>query len=116
MTDGARIYKVSYHGGALCALVEAETPEQAVEIVRAHREKKSVFGGKPSKIVREDRYEPALASERDVAWARSFGVGVLTDMPEKPQKGAARSRKQLAGAPGGVAATGHAGGQFCEAA
>ncbi len=116
MTDGARIYKVSYHGGSMFALVEAKTPERAVEIARAHREKKSVFGGKPSKSVREDRYEPALANDRDVAWARSFGVGVLTDMPEKPQKGAVRSRKRLGGAPGGVAATGHAGEQFCEAA
>ncbi len=100
MSGGARIYKVSYHRGALSALVEAETEERAVEIARAHREKKPVCGGKPPKAVREDRYEPALASERDIAWARSFGVGVLTDMPEKSQKGAVLSRKRPVGTPG----------------
>ena len=98
MSGGARIWKVSYHRGALSALVKAETEERAVEIAKAHREKKPAFGGKPPKAVREDCYETTLASERDIAWARSFGVGVLTDMPEKPQKGAARSRKQPAGA------------------
>ncbi len=70
-----------------------------LEIARAHREKKPVFGGKPPKAVREDRYEPALASDRDIAWARSFGVGVLTDMPEKSQKGAVLSRKRPVGTP-----------------
>ncbi len=111
-----RVYKVSYHGGSMFALVEAETPERAAEIARAHREKKSVFGGKPSKTVREDRYEPALASERDVAWARSFGVGVLTDMPEKPQKRAVRSRKALAGTTEGTEAVTRPSGQFGKAA
>ncbi len=53
---------------------------------------------------------------RDIAWARSFGVGVLTDMPEKPQKGAARSRKAPAGTPEGAEAVARAGGQFGEAA
>ncbi len=111
-----RAYRVSYHAGSLCALVKAETPERAVEIAKAHREKKSVFGGKPSKTVREDRYEPSLASERDVAWARSFGVGVLTRMPEKLRKGAVRSRKRPAGVSEGAEAVTHPSGQFGEAA
>ncbi len=111
-----RLFRVSYHAGSMCALVKAETPERAVEIAKAHRETKRLWSGKPPQSVLSDNYEVEPASESDIAWCKSFRVGVLTGMPEKPRKRAARSRKQLAGAPGGVAATGHAGGQFCEAA
>ncbi len=110
MTDGKHIYRVSYHGGSLCALVEAETPERAVEIAKAHREKKFGFGRKPPKAVREDRYEPALASEHDIAWARSFGVGVITDMPSESRRGRPRSRKRPADTPEGAEAVARAGG------
>ncbi len=96
-----RVYKVSYHGGALCALIKAETPERAVEIAKAHREAKRVFSGHPPREVLEDRYDVAVATEREIAWARKFRVGVLTDMPEKPRKGAPRSRKRETGTPGG---------------
>ncbi len=99
MTDGMRIYKVSYHGGSMCALVETETPERAAVIAKAHREAKRVFSGHPPREVLEDRYDVAPATERDVAWARKFRVGVLTDMPMKPRKGAPRSHKRETGTP-----------------
>ncbi len=108
MSGGALIWKVSYHNGSMCALVEAETPERAVEIARAHREKKRLWS-KPPQAVLDDSYEVAPATERDVAWARKFRVGVLTDMPMKPRKGAPRSRKRTAGAQEGAEATKHPG-------
>ncbi len=116
MTDGARIYKVSYHDGSLCALVKAETPERAVEIAKAHREAKRVFSGHPPREVLEDRYVSTAATARDVAWARKFGAGVLTSMPEKPRKGAPRLRKRETGTQEGTEATTRASGQFGEAA
>ena len=116
MTDGARIYKVSYHGGALCALVKAETPERAVEIAKAHREAKHIFRDKPPKSVREDHYEAAPATERDIEWARKFGVGMFTDMPSKNGKGRPRARKRPAGTPEGAEAITRAGGAFGAAA
>ncbi len=110
MTDGKRIYKVSYHRGSLCALVETETPERATEIAKAHREAKRVFSGHPPREVLEDRYDVAPATERDVAWARKFRVGVLTDMPEKPRKRApARVSRTSAPRGGGVEAAKHPG-------
>ena len=116
MTDGKRIYKVSYHGGSMCALVETETPERAAVIAKAHREAKRVFSGHPPREVLEDRYDSTAATARDVAWARKFGAGVLTSMPMKPRKGAPRSRKRLAGTPEGAEAITRAGGAFGEAA
>ncbi len=109
MTDGKRIYKVRYHGGSMFALVMAEAPERAVEIAKAHREAKRVFSGHPPREVLEDRYDVAPATERDVAWARKFRVGVLADMPVKLSKGAPRSRKRRAGAQEGAEATKHPG-------
>ncbi len=116
MSGGARIYKVEYHHGSLCALVKAETEERALEIAKAHREAKHIFRDKPPKSVREDHYEAAPATERDIEWARKFGVGVLTDMPSKNGKGRPRSRKQPAGASQGAEAVTRPSGQFGEAA
>lgn len=112
MTDGTRIWKVSYHGASLFALVETETPERATRIARAHREAKHIFRDKPPKSVREDHYEAAPATERDIEWARKFGVGVLTDIPSKNGKGRPRSRKRVAGVSGGTEAATRADGQF----
>ncbi len=109
MTDGKRIYKVSYHGGSMCALVEADLGQHAIEIAKAHREAKRVFRGGPPKEVREDSYDVAPATDRDIAWARKFRVGVLADMPVKPSKGAPHSRKRRAGAQEGAEATKHPG-------
>ncbi len=111
-----RVYKVSYHGGALCALIKAETPERAVEIAKAHREAKHIFRDKPPKSVREDHYEAAPATERDIQWARKFGVGMFTDMPSKNGKGRPRVRKALAGTTEGTEAVTRPSGQFGEAA
>ncbi len=116
MTDGKRIYKVSYHGGSMCALVMAETPERAVEIAKAHREAKRVFSGHPPREVLEDRYDSTAATARDVAWARKFGAGVLTSMPMKPRKGAPRSHKREIATPEGTEAAKRPSGQFGEAA
>ncbi len=116
MTDGARIYKVSYHGGILCALVEAETPERAVEIAKAHREAKRVFRGHPPREVIEDHYDVATATERESAWARKFGASVYTDMSKKPSKKDLRARKRPAGTPEGAEAITRAGGAFGAAA
>ncbi len=116
MSGGKRIWKVSYHNGSLSALVEAETPERAVEIAKAHREAKRVFSGHPPREVLEDRYDSTAATARDVAWARKFGAGVLTSMPEKPRKGGLRARKRRAGAREGAEAVERASGQFGEAA
>ncbi len=116
MTDGKRIYKVSYHRGSWCAPVETETPEHAIEIAKAHREAKRVFSGHPPREVLEDRYDVVPATERDVAWARKFGAGVLTSMPEKPRKGAPRSHKREIATPEGTEAAKRPSGQFGEAA
>ncbi len=116
MSGGARIWKVSYHNGSLSALVEAETPERAVEIAKAHREKKRLWSRKPPQSVLSDSYEVEPASARDIEWARSFGVGVLTRMPVKLRKGGVRSRKQPTGAREGAEAVTRPSGQFGEAA
>ncbi len=109
-------FKVSHHGGALCALVKAETPERAIEICKAHREAKRLWSRKPPQSVLSDSYDVEQASRRDIAWARRFRVGALTDVPGKPRKGAVRPCKRLGGTRGRATATDHAGGQFCEAA
>ena len=88
---------MSYHAHSLCALVKAETPERAVEIARAHREAKRVFRGHPPREVIEDHYDVAVATEREIAWARKFGASVYTDLPEKLPKGGLRARKRLLG-------------------
>lgn len=111
-----RAYRVSYHDGSLCALVKAETPERAVEIAKAHREAKRVFSGHPPRGVLEDHYDVAVATEREIAWARKFRVGVFTIMPEKPRKGAPRSRKRGTGTQEGAEAVTCPSGQFGEAA
>ncbi len=116
MTDGKRIYRVSYHGGSLFALVEVGTEERALEVARAHREKKHIFRDKPPKSVREDHYEAAPATEHDIKWARKFGIGAFTDMPSKNGKGRPRSRKRPAGTSEGAEAMTRAGGAFGEAA
>ncbi len=102
--DGKIIYRISYHGGNLYALVKAETPERAVEIAKAHRLRKferSARLGKAGRAVIDDVYTVDLATERDIAWARSFGVGVFTDMPLPADKRPASARKRLAGSPEG---------------
>ncbi len=99
-----RIYRVDYHGGSLCALVKAETPERAVEIAKAHREAKRVFRGHPPGEVIEDHYDVATATEREIAWARKFGASVYTDMPKKPSKGGLRAHARLSGSPIGLEA------------
>ncbi len=111
MSGGARIWKVSYHRGALSALVEAETPERAVEIAGAHRETKRVFRGHPPREVIEDHYDVATATERETAWARKFGASVYTDMPEKLPKGGLRAHRRLLGSPIGLEATDRAHAQ-----
>ncbi len=116
MSGGARIWKVSYHNGSLSALVEAETPERAVEIAKAHRETKRVFKGHPPREVIEDHYDVATATEREIAWARKFGASVYTDMPEKPSKKGLRARKRPEGTTEGAEAITRAGGAFGEAA
>ncbi len=103
--SGKRIWKVSYHGGNLSALVETATPARAVEIAKAHRLRKferSTRLGKPGKTVIDDDYTVAVANERDIAWARGFGVGVFTDRPLAADKRPASSRKRLAGSPEGA--------------
>ncbi len=116
-----RVYKVSYHGGALCALVEAKTPERAVEVARAHRLRKferSPRLGKPPKSVVEDVYSVALATERDIEWTAKFGAGVLTDMPAAAGQRAVSSRKRLSGTSGSTPEPTRraGGGTFGEAA
>ncbi len=117
MTDGKRIYRVSYHGGSLFSLVEVGTEERALEIAKAHRETKRVFKGHPPREVIEDHYDVATATEREIAWARKFGAGVYIDMPEKPPKGRPRARKRLSGTSDTPEHTRRAGGgTFSEAA
>ncbi len=99
------IASVSQHRGSMCALVEADLAHCATEIAKAHREAKRVFSGHPSREVLEDRYDVALATEGDVAWARKFGAGVFTDMPAKPRKTAVRSRKGFVGSAEGAGVT-----------
>ncbi len=117
MTDGKYVYRVAYHQGSLSTVVKAETPERAVEIAKAHRETKRVFKGHPPREVIEDHYDVATATEREIAWARKFGSGVYTDMPEKPPKGRPRARKRLSGTSDTPEHTRRAGGgTFSEAA
>lgn len=99
MMGGKHVYRVSYHAGSFYALVEAERREEAVTIAKAHRERKSIFGGNPPKVVREDRYEAVPVSARDIEWAQKFCVGPLTKMPVNKQKGRPRVRKGLAATP-----------------
>ncbi len=115
MMDDMRVSKVSYHGGSMFALVKAATPEQAVEIAKAHREKKRLWSQAPQAVL-SDRYEVVLATERDIAWARKHGSGVLTDMPAKPRKTVLRARKPLAGVSVGAEATTRVSGTIGEAA
>ena len=103
-TDGKSVWRVSYHDGSLFALVEAATPDEAVEIAKAHREAKSLFGGSPPRSVLDDIYEATTPTDRDLAWARECRLGVLTDMPVKNQRGRPRSRKPPEGTSAGVKA------------
>ncbi len=102
------------------ALVEAETPERAVEIAKAHRLRKferSPRLGKPPKSVVEDVYSVALATERDIEWTAKFGAGVLTDMPAAAGQRAVSSRTRLSGTSDTPEPTRRAGGgTFGEAA
>ncbi len=86
--SGKRIFKVSYHGGNLYALVETDLAQRAIDIAKAHRLRKRVFSGHPPKEVLDGHYEATAATERDIAWTASFGGRPLTDMPAKPRKGA----------------------------
>ena len=109
-------YRVSYHRGSLCALVEAETPARAVEIARAHREAKRLWSRKPPQSVRDDSYDIVVADERDIRWARKFGTGVLTDMPQKARKGRSHARKRLEEVLVGPRTASHVGAAFPDAA
>ncbi len=120
VSGGARIWKVSYHGGSLYALVKAETEERAVEIAKAHRLRKferSPRLGKLGKSVLDDVYTVALATERDIAWTTKFGGKPFTGMPLPAGERTASSRKRLPGTTEGVEPATHAGGgTFGEAA
>ena len=121
MSGGARIWKVSYHGGSLYALVKAETEERAVEIAKAQRLRKferSPRLGQPGKSVLDDVYTVALATERDIAWTTKFGGKPFTGMPLPAGERTASSRKRLPGTTReGVEPATHAGGgTFGEAA
>ncbi len=120
MSGGARIWKVSYHRGALSALVEAETPERAVEIATAHRLRRferSPRLGQPGKSVLDDVYTVALATERDIAWTTKFGGKPFTGLPLPARERTASSRKRRPGTTEGVEPATHAGGgTFGEAA
>lgn len=99
MTAGKHIFKVEYHAGELFALVEAETPEAAVEIAKAHRLRK--FGcserlsTRPPQAVLDDTYTVIEATESDIAWCHKCRVGVLTGMPVEPDKGGLQPRKAV---------------------
>lgn len=102
--DGKRIYKMNFHNGELFSLVEAAGPDEAVEIAKAHREAKSLFGGNPPRSVLDDIYEATTPTDRELAWARECRLGVLTDMPVKNQRGRPRSRNGVGGVLAGVEA------------
>ncbi len=88
------IFKVSYHGGELFALVVAATPDEAVEIARAHRQAK--FRGTPPTSVGEDNYEVSAPTERDIRWCHECQTGVQTGMPpRKRTKGGTLSDRGL---------------------
>ncbi len=88
--DGKRVWKVSYHGGELFALVEAATSDAAVEIARTHRQAKFRSSGKrPTKIVLDDIYDVSVPAESDFAWCSKMGIGVQIGMPpRKAREGA----------------------------
>ena len=82
----SHIWRISYHGGEMFALVEAAMPDEAVEIAKAHRLAKHRYRknlGPPSKAVLNDIYEATAASDRNISWCRQIGVGIQTGMPPK---------------------------------
>ena len=86
MTDGMTLWKVSYHGGEMFALVEAATPDAAVEIAKAHRRAKRVWRGDPPASLDIDAYTVNTPSERDIRWCQECGVGVQTGMPARSRR------------------------------
>ena len=92
--SGKRVWNVSYHGGELFALVEAATPDEAVEIAKAHR--KANYRGTPPKSLGDDSYEVSVPTERDLTWCHECKVGIQTGMPaRKRTKGATLSDRGL---------------------
>ena len=88
------MYKVSYNQGSLFALVEAATPNEAVEIARAHR--RANYRGTPPKFLDDDSYEVSVPSGRDFRWCHECRVGIQTGMPpRKCTKGGTLSDRGL---------------------
>ena len=83
---GTATWRVSYHGGNLFSLVEADMPERAVEIAKAWRERKRLWSGKPPPEVLGDEYTIRPATDRDIEWAAKFGCKPYTTMPP-PRRG-----------------------------
>ncbi len=95
--DGATIWKVSYHSGEMFALVEAATPDAAVEIAKAHRIARFRYSGKrPTKIVLDDIYTVSAPVESDFSWCSKMGVGLqIGKPPRKTRKGGTLSDRGL---------------------
>ena len=85
MNTARKIWRVGYHAGNLFALVKATTPQRAIDIARAWRERK--FGrhgglsGAPPKSVLADTYTVRIATVRDIAWLARFGCKPYQGMP-----------------------------------
>ena len=86
MTDGMTLWKVSYHGGGMFALVEAATPEVAISTAKAHRKAKRVWRGDPPASLDADAYTVNTPTERDIRWCHECGVGVQTGVPARSRR------------------------------
>ena len=95
----SRIFKVEYHGGELFALVEAATPEEALDCARALRIRQYKRRHRELVSAIEDTYVVTDATARDIEWCASFGIRPVRADDNKVREVVRAARLLLEGHP-----------------